>query len=860
MTQQTAGGPLAVSAGSIPLILRMLHRWVGVIRKVPYQANGMPASVSDARTWSSFEEILAGYEAGKFDGIGIMLGGRFVRVIDDDTFEARLEPAGADVPDSECVTLVGGDVDHCIDGKVIDRRGLKALSVTRGYAEVSYSGTGLHTLMLAPFGKYRSSRQGGVELYTDKRYFTMTGRTLKTREAFCLEAQSLDAWFEAFPDERAPAAGEGDGGGRVRSISPNLSTDEWGADRIRSEVLAFLDPNTETYDRWNAVGMALHHHFQGSDEGLELWHEWSLARDPNEHKNHAGMCEQKWRSFSLDDMGGVRLNTIIRWANQNRGLPQHQQMVTEQLKSRIAACNDLADLETRIAGLVREARLTGAWQDMMVAAYKERCETLTGTKTRIDRVRKLLKPAPVVRRRESTGDGYQVEGVPPPDWLKGWVYASWTRQFIDSETGNKMTPAAFDEAFARKMLDQAWDSGEEGEGEATRASDFALKVVQIPVVTREMFHPGEGLLFTHDGLRYLNTFRPGSVPPAADMITPEGQGAVERMLRQLYLICGEDQESLRVVCDWIAYRVQNPAAKIRWALLFIGPEGSGKSWFVRVMKECVLGDQLVRAAEGRMVAERFNSWATACSLLVLEELRVAGHSRAEVADGLKTLVSNPVIMAHAKGQDPYEVPNFASVVAFSNHTDALPLDASDRRWFPNKDRATTREEVAVTRPAAWFDQLFDHDFPNHGPELRRFWLGYAISADFSPNAGPVMNSVKREIEAAAMSDEERAARETLEDGAYGVGRDVLDSAELMRAIKQRTGIEVRSRATHNLLLKLQFVPIGKMWWDGRQRRLWARKNGPVNSDTDRKNVQKLLDETAVGASNQGEFQPPGFLD
>ncbi len=51
--------------------------------------------------------------------------------------------------------------------------------------------------------------------------------------------------------------------------------------------------NADGYEEWVQVGMALHHQFAGSVEGLTMWDVWS-AQSP---KYRPGVCESKWATF-----------------------------------------------------------------------------------------------------------------------------------------------------------------------------------------------------------------------------------------------------------------------------------------------------------------------------------------------------------------------------------------------------------------------------------------------------------------------------------------------------------------------------------------------------------------------------------
>ena len=104
-----------IDTNAIPDSLKAFDNWVGwrwkhddkKWTKVPKQANGRNASVSDADTWSDYATILAAYEAKECDGIGFVLS-------DDDSFigidldECRDRFTGEILPEArEIIELLG---------------------------------------------------------------------------------------------------------------------------------------------------------------------------------------------------------------------------------------------------------------------------------------------------------------------------------------------------------------------------------------------------------------------------------------------------------------------------------------------------------------------------------------------------------------------------------------------------------------------------------------------------------------------------------------------------------------------------------------------------------------------------------
>lgn len=78
-----------------------------------------------------------------------------------------------------------------------------------------------------------------------------------------------------------------------------------------SEMLSKVDPDID-HDHWFRIGMALHHHFDGDDEGLQLWAEWSA--DGEKFKD--GECEKRWNSFDSSGKVPVTLAYVASLAKK----------------------------------------------------------------------------------------------------------------------------------------------------------------------------------------------------------------------------------------------------------------------------------------------------------------------------------------------------------------------------------------------------------------------------------------------------------------------------------------------------------------------------------------------------------------
>lgn len=145
---------LAPNFSHIPAALRRVPRWVCHKRKVPYDPAALcrKASVTDPSTWGTFDQAQTAYEEGNRDGVGLVLAGD---------------------------GIVGVDLDHVVHDGVPDPAAMALLDrIGCEFIELSPSGTGLHGWGYGPnIGGRRGKLDGvSVELYSQGRYLTMTGR------------------------------------------------------------------------------------------------------------------------------------------------------------------------------------------------------------------------------------------------------------------------------------------------------------------------------------------------------------------------------------------------------------------------------------------------------------------------------------------------------------------------------------------------------------------------------------------------------------------------------------------------------------------------------------------------------------
>lgn len=171
--------------------------------KVPWRARpgevARRASVTGPSTWSTFPEAMEVYRSGGYDGVGFVL--------------------------VEADTYCGIDLDGCRDPATggIEEWALRIVGQLDSYTEVSPSRRGLRVLLRGTLPPGRR-RKGPVEIYSEKRFLTITGSHLEGTpdrvERRQAEIMTLHASvFGPGGGERAPA-----GAASSKGVQPALGS------------------------------------------------------------------------------------------------------------------------------------------------------------------------------------------------------------------------------------------------------------------------------------------------------------------------------------------------------------------------------------------------------------------------------------------------------------------------------------------------------------------------------------------------------------------------------------------------------------------------------------------------------------
>jgi Bifunctional DNA primase/polymerase, N-terminal/Primase C terminal 2 (PriCT-2)/Family of unknown function (DUF5906) len=293
--------------------------------------------------------------------------------------------------------------------------------------------------------------------------------------------------------------------------------------------------------------------------------------------------------------------------------------------------------------------------------------------------------------------GFETEAADSPEFTNEWCYVGGIKRFVNTASLIEWDAEQFNAMHAHKFS-------------RGKPADYVLRNVNFKKVTSATYWPNKDVWVDEFGIEKLNYWRPSSVEPKKSDVQP-----FLDHVDYLY----PDKEEAKILMQYLAHQVQRPGEKVHWALLLEGDPGIGKSFFAQVM-ERVLGEHNVKMVNN----DQLN-----------EELKVT--DRLDIMNKLKPMITEPWCSIREMYRPPYNQPNRFNFLFFTNHDDALLLDAKDRRYCVLKS-------TVAAQPPAYYAPLFDWMRRNI-EALAWHFLKQVDLGDFPAKAHAPMSEGKRQM-------------------------------------------------------------------------------------------------------------------
>jgi len=587
-----------------------------------------------------------------------------------------------------------------------------------------------------------------------------------------------------------------------------ISDIKWPREQVL-KLINKLNPSMQN-DDWVKVGMALHE--WDNVDGLQIWEEWSK----NGENYIEGETEKRWKSFNSG--GGVTLGSISYMAKL-----ADFDSVLEKVNSYINKIKyaDEKSIEFELIPNIKKENFSTINIEKLVKSIQNRLKDITQVKVPVNSIRQKLSRIEII-------EGDFIEKTEKPKWCENWVYVNAQSAFINlndltihksesfniengkyvpiSENGSKPSATKFisDNGFIEK----------------------AESLAYLPSI--------EEKIITLDDRKIVNTFNVKSIPEEAEKFTNDGIEAINMIKNHIKFLCSTDENS-KILTQWLASQVQFPGKQVLWSPVIQSIQGIGKSFFGELLRAC-LGDRNVGTVSPNQVCSDYNSWATNVCVNVLEELRVKGSNRYEIANALKPLITDRIIQINGKHDKQYSTYNTTNYICFTNYKDFLPLDSEDRRWWvifaPINSLSELKEYVGIDH-YEYFPKLFN-SIRKYKSEIRKWMLEYKITNEFLNTK----QAPQTEFKLAMINTEDAShegfieIKELIKKGGRFFNEKVISSSDLYeKASINYPDLILNNTQKSIILKKLGYISLGVIKINRQAKRLWAKS--PLAKETAR---------------------------
>lgn len=263
---------------------------------------------------------------------------------------------------------------------------------------------------------------------------------------------------------------------------------------------------------------------------------------------------------------------------------------------------------------------------------------------------------------------------------------------------------------------------------------------------------------------------------------PPKSGACDALLDLLEYLCNPAQngpELYQYVLNWLATPLQKPGVKMKTALVFHGPQGTGKNTFFEAYA-AIYGDY-ARVINQSALEDKHNDWQSGLLFALADEV-VSRQEFFHMRNKVKDMITGDTIRINPKNIAARWERNRVNIVFSSNEKRPIDLDPDDRRFWVimTPDKATP----------GLYEDVYD-EIANGGIAALHHYLLHRDLGDFKPWTQPVMTQAKQNLIDLSYSPTERFWRAWVHGDIDGVPVTAVRSADLFNLFRhwcQRVGI------------------------------------------------------------------------
>ena len=187
------------------------------------------------------------------------------------------------------------------------------------------------------------------------------------------------------------------------------------------------------------------------------------------------------------------------------------------------------------------------------------------------------------------------------------------------------------------------------------------------------------------------------------------------------------EKKWRIIEEWIAYMVQYPGIKIKWAVVLVSEvEGVGKGLLARICSRVLGEDNVNENANYKHLTNSHNTLLIGTQLLVLNEVSLGDFkSKNEGTNTLKNFVADDIYSCNFKNKPMVKLPNLTNFMLFSNDPGVLGVSQGVRRYF-FCNIPKTEEEIIQKTNENFFQKAWDFVDSDEGASALLHYFKYEV--------------------------------------------------------------------------------------------------------------------------------------
>jgi len=622
------------------------------------------------------------------------------------------------------------------------------------------------------------------------------------------------------------------------------------------DALDATDPDIDMMS-WVKIGMGMRHQFPDQDdEAFELFNEWSSKGEKYEDEEKT---QKRWYHFAANtsDRIPVTIRTMLLIAKKagwdNEAI---QQKYYNDLVTYIESIQTFSGLvERALDKIAASPLLTPTLQESLLNFVVSTAKISFGQKLSVVSLKKSLRKKHSILRQAEIDQSQK--DTPLPKWTRNLAFVSVTGKILRISTGEELDRDKFDSTYGSKLLptkEQLESMGESDNAKIRntpimRPQDYVLNELLIPVAYDTTYDPrsADDAFVKNSGRTLVNTYQRTHPTPSEDKKAVAEAG---RILKSHVAKLIKENEYQNMFLDFLAYNVQFPGNKVRWAPLIQGGEGCGKGLIARVMR-AVMGKGHVKAVDPEKIFSAYNDWAYGAALVVLNEIHSKGMSRYEVENKLKEPIADDHVSINQKFRDHREIENVTNYVLFTNFQDALAISQSSRRYFVIKSPLQRKADIERLTRTGHFDEVFEM-IDNQPRALRAWFEQYEISAEFNPEGPPPVTQYLKEMQEVTMPEAEQELEDILEEAEHAlIQQDMISSTTLLTVLNSALTNPTSGKYVCKMLMDKGYTQAGRVAISGVRHRLWFGNNAEELQKLSIKELKDMAEDRIAMAC--GEF-------